>query len=146
MKKKLIPILILLTALAFIPFNTTLVPEWKVQVIDENGNPYKEKLVRQFCYNDTLGTSPCSDANDSLKLTDENGYVVFPERKINMSLLFRLVRPVLNFVMLFAHGGYGVEIYLDSTSPQGRKTLKYVSGEPLPEKFILPSESFQVIE
>lgn len=87
MKKKIIiPILILLLALAFIPFNTTLVPEWRVQVVDENGNPYKGKLVRQSCYNYTLGVSPCSGADNSAKLTDENGYVTFPERKINMSL------------------------------------------------------------
>jgi hypothetical protein len=146
MKKKVIPILILLIALTFIPFNTTLVPEWKVQVVDENGKPYKDKLVRQFCYNYTLGVSPCSDADDSLKLTEENGYVVFPERKINMSLLFRLVRPVFYYVMRLAHGSYGVDIYLDSTSPAGYKTLKYIPGEPLPEKFILPSESSKATE
>ncbi|MGB7069308.1 MAG: hypothetical protein WBD22_07420 [Pyrinomonadaceae bacterium] len=146
MKKKLLSVSIFLITLAFIPFNTTLVPEWKVQVIDENGNPYKGKGVRQFCDSYTLGVSPCQDSNDFMRLTDENGYAVFPERKINMSLLFRLIRSVFNFVMQLAHGSFGVDIYLDSTGPQDYKSLKYIPGEPLPEKFILSSESFKKTE
>ncbi len=146
MKKKLVTISILLVALAFVPFNTTLVPEWKVQLTDENGNPYKGKLVRQSCYNYTLGVSPCSSADDSSKLTDETGYVIFPERKINMSLLLRIGHSIFNFLNIFVHGSYGVDIHLGSTGPQDYKTLKYVPGEPLPEKFILPSASFKKTE
>jgi len=77
----LIPILIILIVLAFVPFETTLVPEWKVKVIDENGNPYVGKLVRQSCHNYTLGVSPCSGVSDSAKITDKNGYVVFQKER-----------------------------------------------------------------
>ena len=140
MKKKVIAVILFCALISLIPFPTTLVPEWKVQVVDENGNPYKGKLVRQACSNYTLGIHPCSGAEDTDKLTDENGYVIFPERKITASLFSRIIRSILNFVMIFAHGSYGVDIYLDSSGPQGYKMLEYVPGKPLPEKFILPSK------
>lgn len=140
MKKKVIAVILFCVLISFIPFPTILVPEWKVQVVDENGNPYKNKLVRQFCDNYTLGVHPCEEAGDFMKLTDENGYVVFPERKVWLSLTSRLIRSFLNLLMLLAHGSYGVSIYLDSSGPQGYKTLKYKSGENLPEKFVLPSK------
>lgn len=143
MKKILLALIVGIIVLLFIPFETTLVPEWKLRVINENGNPYKGKIIREMCYNYTLGISPCSEANDSMQRTDENGYVIFPERKIDASLFFRVTRSIFNFVMLIAHGSYGVDIYVDSSGPQGYKTLEYKSNEPLPEKFILPSESFK---
>lgn len=140
MKKKVIAVVLFCALISFIPFSTTLVPEWNVQVVDENGNPYKGKLVRQSCNSYTLGIHPCSVASDADRLTDENGYVVFPERKIAASLFSRIVRSIFNFVMIFAHGSYGVDVYLDSSGPQGYKMLEYIPEEQIPEKFILPSK------
>jgi hypothetical protein len=141
MKKAVIIGIIALT-IFLIPFETTLVPEWKIRVVDENGNPYLGKLIGQVCHSYTLGVSPCSEANDIAQVTDRDGYVIFPERKIKLSLLSRIIRSVFNFVMLIAHGSFGIDVYLHSSGPHGYKTVKYVSGEPLPDKFILPSKSY----
>jgi hypothetical protein len=132
--------IILVIVVSIIPFNTTLVPEWKLRVIDENGAPYKQLGLRQFCYSYTLGISPCHDSKDFMRETDENGYALFPERKINASLLSRAVRTVFHFVMQIAHGSFGESVYVDATGPQGYKTLKYFRDEPLPTEFVLPSK------
>jgi hypothetical protein len=117
-----------------------MVPEWKIRVEDENGNPYAGKMVRQFCTNYTLGIHPCEDADDTTKYTDDNGYVVFPERKIQASLLSRLLRSSYHFVLQFAHGGFGAQAYVDSSGPQGYKRLDYDFSQAPPEVLILPSE------
>lgn len=140
MGKKAILISVLAIILFFIPFNTTLVPEWKLQVVNENDIPYKGKLVRQFCKSYTLGISPCDNSGNAMQLTDENGYVVFPKREIRLAIISRLVRSVFNFIMLFAHGSYGVTVDVDSSGPQGYKRLEYISGQSLPEKLVLPTE------
>jgi len=140
MKKALLIISVVVLGGLLIPFNTTLVPEWRVRVVDEQGSPYRSKLVRQFCDDYRLGVSPCSDANDSMKLTNEDGFVVFPERKITMNALTRIARSVFNLFGALLHGSYKVDIYLDSSGRQGTKTLKYVLGQPLPETFILPTK------
>lgn len=123
---------------SLIPFDTTLVPEWRLRVVNEAGSPYKGQRVRQFCYSYTLGISPCYDSNDFMRETDENGYIVFPERKINASLLSRALRTAFNFTMQIAHGSFGESVYVDATGPTGHKTLEYIPGHPPPEIFILP--------
>lgn len=138
-KQKLILVLIIGIFLSFIPFPTTVAPEWKLKVINENGEPFKNQIVRQFCENYTLGVSPC-DSEDSLKRTDENGYVSFPERKIWMSFSMRIIRSFFNYLMLIAHGSVGTKVFLDSSGPNGYKTLEYDSWKPLPKEFILPAK------
>ncbi len=139
-KQKFVLILIVGLLLSFIPVPTVIVPEWKVRVVDENGKPYKKQIVRQICYNYTLGVSPC-DSKDSLKKTDNNGYVSFPERKIWMSFSMRIIRSFFNYLMLIAHGSVGTDIYLDSSGPNGLKTSEYDSWKPLPKDFVLSSKS-----
>lgn len=138
-------LLVLLFLLSLIPINTVLVPEWKVQVVDENGTPYKGQIIRQSCHNYTLDVHPCSGTEGSIQKTDENGFVVFPERRIEMNGISRIFRPVGSLLQaVFLHGSLGRSIYLDSVGPKGMKTLKYISDESLPEKLILPSEASKV--
>jgi hypothetical protein len=42
-----ITLFVLLAAFLFYPFETTVVPEWKIQVVDESGNPVKGVVVNQ---------------------------------------------------------------------------------------------------
>ncbi len=130
--------IIVLSAASLIPYSTTLVPEWKLRVIDEKGNAYRGKLVREACYSYTLGIHPCYEAGDVMQNTDENGYVFFSEKKIRASMLSRALRTAYNFVMQIADGSFGERVYVDATGPQGYKTLKYIPGEPLPTEFVLP--------
>jgi hypothetical protein len=136
----LIGSIVISIAVLFVPLNTVVVPEWRVQLINEYGVPYQGKLVRQFCDNYTLGVSPCQDAPDAMQNTDSNGYVVFPERIISMNLGARIFRTLTNVLFAFSHGSLGTSVYLDSSGPKGYKTLSYVPGVAPPDRFILPSD------
>lgn len=124
--------------LSFIPYDTILVPAWRVQLVDERGFQYKGQIVRQFCYDYTLGISPCAARDDSYKITDNDGYVEFPERRIRASLLYRIFATIKNTALVFAHGSIGKETYIDSSGPSGYRILRYESnGGPPPDTFIL---------
>jgi hypothetical protein len=140
-KKKILLILALVFVTSLFPFSTTLVPEWKLRVVDETGAPYVGKGVREFCDSYTLNISPCQEAGDLMRVTDNDGYVVFPERRIRASLLSRIVRTILSLVTLLPHGAIGSQVYVDATGPRGYETLKYAPDKPLPTEFILKSGS-----
>jgi len=66
---------LLLAAIAmggFIPFETTVVPKWKVRVIDETGGPYASTRVRQSWKHYTLETE--AGENSETRWTDAEGY------------------------------------------------------------------------
>lgn len=142
----IIAIALLLTFLAFIPFETILVPEWHIRVEDENGNPYIGKLVGQTCENYTLGVSPCAEAEDVGRYTDSEGFVTFPARKIKLSLVSRTFRSIFNYAKLIAHGSVGIDVYVHASGPTGYMVLKYEHGKAVPQKLILPSESSKLTE
>ena len=132
-------VVLCLLGVSLLPFDTIFVPEWTIRVVDENGAPYKGLYVAQYCTNYILNIHPCEGAADASKATDGDGYVTFPERKIRASLLYRIVRPVLSYILSFVHGGSGVHGDLVSTGPQGYADLKYTPGESLPKEFVIPS-------
>ena len=140
MKGKLILIVLIATAvLSLIPYHTTAVPEWKIQVVDENDVPYQKQLVRQFCRNYSLQTD-CEEA-ESDQFTDENGYAVFPKRTIRLSALMRVVNFAINiFQSVGGHTSFRLTVRLNSSGPVGYPTLEYDPDTPLPEKFILQSK------
>jgi hypothetical protein len=117
-----------------------MVPRWRIQVVDEKGVPYQGHLVREFCFNYTLDVDPCQTSADSMQMTDENGYVEFPERTIKLSAAARLFRSVYTFLALFVHRSWGTDIFVDSSGPMGYKTVDYNGEGPLPDKIVLPSE------
>lgn len=131
--------IIFVVGLGFIPYNTVLVPRWKVRVINEKGEPYTNKMVRQFCDSDTLMVAPCSDSNDGTQYTNLDGFVEFPERTISLSLYGRVVRTGISFLRQFAHGSFGKSIYIDASGPKGLQKLEYSGGAP-PSVFVLKSE------
>lgn len=132
---------IIAISLGFVPFQTEMVPAWRIRVVNERGEPYSSHLVRQFCDNYWLDSNPCQTSTDFISHTDKDGYVEFPRRTVRLSLFSRIVRPILSIILgIFAHGSIGKDIFLDSSGPKGYRTLKYVSGEPLPTEFILPSK------
>jgi hypothetical protein len=135
---------VIVFAASFIPFETTFVPEWKLRVVNEKGVPLSGQFVAQYCTNYTLGIHPCEGVNDDSKITDKNGYVVFPARKIRASLLYRIVRPALGLVLLIANGEYGTNGSVATSGPWGTKSIDYTPGKPLPSEIVLPSKETSV--
>ena len=118
-----------------LPFPTTVVPEWKIRVVDWEGKPLTDEFVRQSWTHYSL-ESCCGDIDD--RWTDENGYVVFPERLIWASLLRRALFPIWARVMTIAHGSEGIAADVvvwgkDTYS----ESVEYKPNQPLPDKIVL---------
>jgi len=142
MKKIVTVALVLLAAACFIPFETTLVPEWRIRVINEKGEPYPDQIVRRFCHDYTLRVDPCGETNESMRRTDKDGNVVFSEVGVSLSLASRAARSVVSLLsFVFLNGSFGVKIVADSSGPEGYMALEYVPGQQPPEVLVLPSNA-----
>lgn len=129
--------LVLAILVAVSPYESTIVPAWKLRVVDETGTPYVGKQVNQTWKHYSLDKDP--GTNIESRYTDSNGYVAFPERTIKASLLSRVVRSVYSAAMTLAHGGYGVHAYVSALGPQGYESVNY-SPNQLPTQMILASK------
>ncbi len=102
-RKTLIKILVsILFAALLIPFPTISIPEWKIQVIDKNGNPLANVKVFQ-----TWKHSPQLGESVETKSSDEHGYVIFPARRFFCPSLLRIplrVMEFLNRIAMIPHG------------------------------------------
>ena len=129
MRKKLwLPILaVLLTALLF-PFETTIVPPWRVQVVDKAGTPLRGVTVTEHWSHSSLE----HDGHEAEATTDEGGYVTFPVRTIRASLLGRVIGPVQNVLKTGVHAGFGPSADL---SVPGDIAV-YSPGKPLPKQIV----------
>ena len=92
---------------ALYPFKDTVVPAWRVQVVDTSGNPVPKVAIRQVWRN--YSTEQNDSEADSV--TDESGYAVFPERRERACVLQRLFVG-LNNVPNLAHAGWGPHSYV----------------------------------
>lgn len=72
-----------LVVLLFYPFDTTVVPEWKLRVVDQTGQRLRGNRVRESWCHYTLETQ---DHEEEL-FTDADGYVQFPRRAIRTNLI-----------------------------------------------------------
>jgi len=136
--KSILIILAIGIVVSLIPYKTTIVPEWKLRVVDEQGVPYRNHNVGFHCENYSLRIS-CS-ADDSPGKTDDGGYVIFPESTITMSLARRLVLTISSYLLLLAHGSVGTVVSVDSNGPLGYKRLEYDLTISPPREFVIESK------
>lgn len=122
---------------SIIPFQSTVVPAWKIRVIDETGRPYAGMSVSQAWKHYSLELE--GGENMETRQTDEAGYVEFPQRTLKLSLLSRALRSVYTHVLTLSHGSAGISADVAATGPQGYKSIKYVAGKPPPDQLVLPS-------
>jgi hypothetical protein len=110
-----IVVVVVLTSIvvvALLPFETIVVPEWNVKVLDEHGNLVSGVAVRES-WGD-LSIEP--DEHEELRVSDTNGNLSFPVRTIKASLLHRVVGKTIN--SLKGHGqSEGPTAYLLVSGP-----------------------------
>ncbi len=97
----LVVLLALVATLLFYPFETVVVPEWKIQILDESGNSIRDVPSREVWGDDSVESH---DHTEDLS-TDAEGYVVFPKRTVKANLLVRIARKV--FITIVPHQGEG---------------------------------------
>lgn len=134
--KPVLVISILALLAGLYPYNSIVVPTWKLRIVDENGRPYANLAVTQAWKNYSLEIE--ADQHLDIRSTNADGYVEFPERKLRASGMKRMFLTTLSAVLTLAHGSLGVHAYVHASGPQGYAEVKYQPGEPLPGELILP--------
>ncbi len=135
-RRRRVSLLVVLAGVAlilFFPFTTTVIPEWKIRVVDESGQPLENVRVVQMWHHYSLGADDGEE-----KWTDANGYVVFRERTVRASLLYRVLRSSLADLMQLAHGSTGIsaEIWAN-TEKSSSGMYVYEPGKPLVKELVL---------
>jgi hypothetical protein len=132
----LAPILIVLGVGTFLlyPFETTVIPEWRVRVVDERESPLPGTVVIEYWSH----TSYESGDHQAESVTDSEGFVTFPSRTIRASLIKRGGVPLLNRLNVHGvdrgpHGYLVVRSDMNSTTDNS----DYLPGRPLPRQIVL---------
>jgi hypothetical protein len=81
-----------------------------VRYVDAKGRPFVNLPVTQTWQN----SSAESSANEHTKETDQNGYVVFPTRKVWAPLLVRIFRPIANILSSGINASFGSSSWLNN--------------------------------
>lgn len=116
--------------LLFYPFQTTIVPEWSLKVVDDEGAVVRDVNVTEHWQHFLLESSSHEDA----RRVGENGAVSFPERTIRASVVRRGLATIGRIkrdgwkarrspaasVVVWGNPSYAttVEIYVPSKLPQ----------------------------
>jgi hypothetical protein len=108
-----------------LPYSTTVVPEWKVRVVDQHGRPVAGVVVSESWQDYSLE----GEGHEEDRLTDEAGYVTFPERKIWSPLGWRIISTGMAAFLTLAHGSMGPHA---TVMVSGGGVKWYGPGEPLP--------------
>lgn len=103
----LIFITIIVVAL-FFPFERTIVPPWRFQVIDTAGHPMPNMPVRQIWQHHSVEDN--EHIEDSI--TDQNGFAGFPRRTIRVSQFKIIIGSISNFLKYSIHASYGPSSYI----------------------------------
>ena len=124
-------------ALVFLlyPFETTIVPEWNTQVVDEGGKPLRGVLVSEQWQYYSIET----DGHEAEARTNHDGYVAFPKRGIRASLFIRAIALMRNILSTGAHSSFGGSAYLIVLTGYEHSTENdhYRSGEPPPGTLVV---------
>lgn len=117
------------------PFETTVVPEWRLRIVDEEGNAIRMTAVKEVWQHSTIESA--SHEEDSI--TDNDGYVTFPRRTVRGSLLVRIGTPIVH--VLDVHASFGPIAYvLVPDYPDGsfqEYNHIYFPGQPLPTQVVI---------
>jgi hypothetical protein len=120
---------ILAAVLLVYPFESTVVPTWRLQVVDVSGNVCQNMRVTESWGHYSLYLEGWLGSDD--RITDMNGYVEFPERTTRANLLRRMVVPVIAHVLVIMHGSVGATGSVYATGIKDVAWLSYEAGKPL---------------
>ena len=123
---------VLLAVLLLYPFETTVVPEWKVRVVDESGNSMIGMAVKEGWEHSSIE----SHRHEQDLTTDNEGRVTFPRRTIRANLLWRIVGRAV--VAVIPHAQSGPHFFLDVQGPYSSLTgTDYLPNDPLPNIIVV---------
>lgn len=143
-RKTVILLFVIVIALGFYPYETKVIPEWRVRFVDGQGVPLGNLSVEQTCYNNTFSeTNICAGYPDSRQLTDANGEVAFVAKAFRAGAISRVARFILFRLASFAHGSVGVSASLLVSVPaeyESAGVFSYDSNQSPPAEIVLPKK------
>src|SRR6266849_8599399 len=124
---------VILTLLVF-PLESTVVPQWRVRVLDEAVNSVRGVRLRESWSDYSLESH---DHTEDLS-TDADGYVTFPRRTVKANLLVRIARKA--FIAIVPHQGEGhpaayLLVFVDYSAVSDEPY--YVPGRPLAAQIVV---------
>lgn len=123
---------VLLAALLLYPFETTVVPEWKVRVVDELGKPMIGMAVREGWEHSSIE----SHRHEQDLTTDTEGSVTLPRRTIRANLLWRIAGGAV--VTVVPHQPSGPRFFFYPLGPYTTLTgTDYLPNDPLPSTIVV---------
>jgi hypothetical protein len=144
-----------LAAPAFIRTESVTVPPWRVRFVDLKGEALRGLEVEQTWRNYSVESGDEAAGNRATGATDGDGWVSFPERRLNTSLLARIIGPVRSVQHGGMHAAFGPQsalhascrlmsvgwvepVYSGGTLPESI-TLRY-AGTPEEAKDVAPGD------
>jgi hypothetical protein len=119
-------------AVLLYPFETTVVPEWKVRVVDESGNLMIGMAVKEGWEHSSIE----SHRHEQDLTTDDEGRVTFPRRTIRANLLWRVGGAAV--VAIVPHQQSGPHFFLYALGPYSTLTgTDYLPNNPLPGTIVV---------
>jgi hypothetical protein len=135
-KRKVILVVgILILIASFYPIESTVVPAWRLQVVDERGKVCTGTQVNEGWKHYSLDLE-AGDYGEH-KFTDANGYVEFPKRTIKASLIRRIVAPMIAHALVIAHGSTGISGYVFASGMKEGPWLDYKPGQALRDRIFV---------
>ncbi|MDQ6788099.1 MAG: hypothetical protein M3033_14945 [Acidobacteriota bacterium] len=126
-------IIVAIALILFFPYKTTIVPEWKIRAVDNQGKPISHARFRQGWDNYSYDISGMEFLEG-----DDNGYVILPERSFYAPLIYRIPRSALAYLLLLAHGSVGNRASLNSlTDKCSSEHLNSEQIKSLPEVIVI---------
>ncbi|MDQ6654121.1 MAG: hypothetical protein M3Y84_15450 [Acidobacteriota bacterium] len=123
---------LLLTALRW-PFETTVVPEWKLRVVDQTGQRMRGNRVRESWCHYTLETQ----CHEEELLSDGAGYVQFPRRAIRTNLITLAARFLARVVNVHSSFGPSASVYYLGDYRLVSDEPWYAPGRPLATEIVV---------
>lgn len=121
-----------LVVLLVYPFDSTVVPEWQIRIVDEASKPIRDVVVREQWRNHSVEFH----GHYEDRKTDSEGYVFFPRRTVRAPLIVRALGRAV--IALNVHGESGPKAsalvlgpYLTSRDPD------YSPEKPSPEVIVV---------
>jgi hypothetical protein len=134
-RKRLLLILLFtgLGVIALYPWETPVVPQWKVRIVDQSGVPLANTGVREIWQHYSIE----SRGHEQDSMTDNEGYVTFPERTVRASLAVRIIRPIVN--ALNPHHGSGPDAFVIVLAAEYDtwSNNSALPGQPLPKEIVV---------
>lgn len=118
----------------FFPFDRTVVPLWRFQVVDEAGHPITNTPVRQIWRH--YSVEDTDHEQDSI--TDQNGFAEFPRRTIRVSQFQIIKGAISNFLQYSIHASYGPSSFIIVLAGEDYiNDGHYKKGWQLPDRIVV---------